>query len=661
MRAIDCAPIEAALAARSEQAALETQRFKRAESWRDRLLAEGETALDGAHAMRRWTGRCDIHASRRERGEPWRVRRHRELFSTARARAAQREPMCRALQNRRFSASNAAMKPLVGIIMGSASDWETMRAAADTLEQLGVPYEVRVVSAHRTPDLLFEYASTARSARPRSHHRRRRRRGPSARHDGRQDHPARARRAGAVEDAERARFAALDRADAGGRAGRHVRDRRRRARSMPRSRPPRSSPTSTPPSVRRSTRIREQQTAQRPPASGSPQDLEPLMTIGIVGAGQLGRMLALAGYPLGLDFLFLDPAEGAPGGQVAPQIVRRVHGSAQLLAQLARDTRRAHVRLGERLGRSAAHAAARHAHLPARLRRSPHRRIAWRRSSCSSGCAFRPRAGAQSSPQRSCSARSQQIGLPGVLKTRRLGYDGKGQAVVRNVARCRARVARARRRAAASTRSGSRSTARCRSSARAAARRDRGVSAQRQRARGRHPAAHARAVRHAARCSVWRRATSQRVLDHFRYAGVLTIEFFVPRGQLIANEMAPRVHNSGHWTIEGAVTSQFENHLRAILGLPLGSTARARPQRHGQPHRRDAAACGRCSREPGVHLHDYGKTPRPGRKLGHCTLVEPIRAAARDRRARRLLAEIGPRHTLPLSSRAGPCTSSSSS
>jgi 5-(carboxyamino)imidazole ribonucleotide synthase len=91
--------------------------------------------------------------------------------------------------------------------------------------------------------------------------------------------------------------------------------------------------------------------------------------------------------------------------------------------------------------------------------------------------------------------------------------------------------------------------------------------------------------------------------------------------------MAPRVHNSGHWTIEGAVTSQFENHLRAILGWPLGET---RALGHAamvnligtMPDRGSLLAL------PGVHLHDYGKTPRPGRKLGHCTILA---AAAGDR------------------------------
>ena len=107
--------------------------------------------------------------------------------------------------------------------------------------------------------------------------------------------------------------------------------------------------------------------------------------------------------------------------------------------------------------------------------------------------------------------------------------------------------------------------------------------------------------------------------------------------------MAPRVHNSGHWTIEGAETSQFENHLRAILGLPLGSTRAARPLRHDQPHRRDARRGRTFCAEPGLHLHDYGKEPRPGRKLGHCTIDAPSPAAAtgRQRLLGGLTASIG--------------------
>jgi 5-(carboxyamino)imidazole ribonucleotide synthase len=114
------------------------------------------------------------------------------------------------------------------------------------------------------------------------------------------------------------------------------------------------------------------------------------------------------------------------------------------------------------------------------------------------------------------------------------------------------------------------------------------------------------------------------LMRKFDYRGVLTVEFFHTAEGLIANEIAPRVHNSGHWTIEGAETSQFENHLRAITGLPLGTTGLRGhaamlniigvfPQRE------------RLLRVPGLHLHDYDKTPRPGRKLGHCTLVDSDR------------------------------------
>jgi len=130
----------------------------------------------------------------------------------------------------------------------------------------------------------------------------------------------------------------------------------------------------------------------------------------------------------------------------------------------------------------------------------------------------------------------------------------------------------------------------------------------------------------------------RRVLDHFGYAGVLTIEFFVAGGRLIANEMAPRVHNSGHWTIEGAVTSQFENHLRAILGLPLGDTT---PVGHAamvnyigtMPDRDKILSL------PGAHHHDYGKAPRANRKLGHCTVVAPT-AAGRDALLRQVLRRV---------------------
>jgi 5-(carboxyamino)imidazole ribonucleotide synthase len=111
-----------------------------------------------------------------------------------------------------------------------------------------------------------------------------------------------------------------------------------------------------------------------------------------------------------------------------------------------------------------------------------------------------------------------------------------------------------------------------------------------------------------------------RLLDELGYVGVLALELFEEDGRLLANEYAPRVHNTGHWTIDGAVTSQFENHLRAILGLPLGSTEALAPSVMinligGMP------PAAELLRLPGAHLHLYGKQPRHGRKLGHVTLV----------------------------------------
>ncbi|HUF84802.1 MAG TPA: ATP-grasp domain-containing protein, partial [Acidimicrobiia bacterium] len=115
-------------------------------------------------------------------------------------------------------------------------------------------------------------------------------------------------------------------------------------------------------------------------------------------------------------------------------------------------------------------------------------------------------------------------------------------------------------------------------------------------------------------------AFARPVLDDLEYVGVLAIELFQEGPDLLANELAPRVHNSGHWTIEGAVTSQFENHLRAILSWPLGSTAAV-----------GVSAMVNCIGElptpaavlavPGAHLHDYQKAPRPGRKVGHVTVT----------------------------------------
>ena len=112
------------------------------------------------------------------------------------------------------------------------------------------------------------------------------------------------------------------------------------------------------------------------------------------------------------------------------------------------------------------------------------------------------------------------------------------------------------------------------------------------------------------------------LLDELGYVGVLAVELFEVDGRLLANEFAPRVHNTGHWTIDGAETSQFENHLRAILGLPLGPTGARAPSVMVNlvgtvPPVEELLAL------PGARVHLYGKEPRTGRKVGHVTLVDP--------------------------------------
>ena len=126
------------------------------------------------------------------------------------------------------------------------------------------------------------------------------------------------------------------------------------------------------------------------------------------------------------------------------------------------------------------------------------------------------------------------------------------------------------------------------------------------------------------------------LLDALDYIGVVCIELFDLDGELVANEFAPRVHNSGHWTIEGAQTSQFENHLRALLDLPLGSTTPRGPSAMlncigSLP---DPAA---VLAVPGAHLHDYAKDPRPGRKVGHVTVTADTVEARAD-----ALAQLAP-------------------
>ena len=339
----------------------------------------------------------------------------------------------------------------------------------------------------------------------------------------------------------------------------------------------------------------------------------------VLGGGQLGRMLGLAGIPLGLRFRFLDPVAGAPAAAVGELVVGDL-ADETALAAAARD---ATVVTYEWEGVPAAAARFLATEFPVRpgarsLEVSQDRlteKETFRRLGIDTPAfaAVDDRAG--------LSAAVAEIGLPAVLKTRRGGYDGKGQRVLQTDADLddawadlggaplilESLVPFDRELSVLAVRGLD------------------GVVACWPLVENRHEGGILRMSRAPAPdlAPSLQRAGEElagRVLSDLDHFGVLAVELFEVGGRLLANEIAPRVHNSGHWTIEGAGTSQFENHLRAILGLPLGSTAARGPTAMlnciGElPDRAAVLAV------PGTHFHDYGKAPRPGRKLGHVTVT----------------------------------------
>lgn len=329
-------------------------------------------------------------------------------------------------------------------------------------------------------------------------------------------------------------------------------------------------------------------------------------------------MLALAGYPLGIRCMFLDRSAGAPAAQVAPILTGELTDAAQLAVLAASNdvvTFDWENISGEAL--APLERLTRVRPPPAALEVSQDR-IA--EKALFSRLRIPVAAHAAVDSKAHLTAAIRKIGHPGVLKTRRLGYDGKGQFVLRGphqVAEAWAAIGGSgliyekfqdfsREISIIGARSAAGDIVFYPLSANT---HDGGILRY-----GTAPFANSRLERSA-------RVYLKRVMNALAYVGVLTIEFFVVGGRLVANEMAPRVHNSGHWTIEGCVTSQFENHLRAICDLPLGST---RALGHTaminflgeMPDLRPLLAI------EGLAFHDYGKEPRPGRKLGHCTILK---------------------------------------
>lgn len=358
------------------------------------------------------------------------------------------------------------------------------------------------------------------------------------------------------------------------------------------------------------------------------------MLIGILGGGQLGRMLALAGYPLGLRFRGLDPNANAPLGQVA-ELVVAPYDDRLALERFAASLDLVTYEFENVPGSTAEFLAARLpvSPPPEALIRSQDR-LEEKRLFEECGIPV-PRYAPVSGPDDFAQA-LDAVPLPALLKTRRLGYDGRGQAQIHTAEEL----------ALAWERLG-----------RVPCLLEEfvpfeyevsllGVRSHRDEitfyslVENRH----VEGILAISRAPAPRASTAQQtlaeqyveaILNRLEYVGVLAVEFFVVGDRLLANEMAPRVHNSGHWTIEGAETSQFEQHLRAILGWPLGSTT---PRGHSAminllgviPPIEPILAL------PNTHVHLYGKEPRPRRKLGHITVRADF-AHERDELLRQVL------------------------
>jgi 5-(carboxyamino)imidazole ribonucleotide synthase len=361
------------------------------------------------------------------------------------------------------------------------------------------------------------------------------------------------------------------------------------------------------------------------------------MRIGIVGAGQLGRMMALAGIPLGLEFTMYDRSADVPGAAVADIVTGRFDD----LGRLARFARGVDVVTfdWENVPVASARAIARLRPVwpPPRALAAAQDRLSEKRIFRRLGIPVAPYAtvGSPADLARAVAA----LGAPGILKTRRLGYDGKGQARIRRAAD----AGDAWERLAGQPLIYERFVRFSREVSLVAARDRAGRIVNYPLAENEHVdgiLAVTRAPWKDARLQKEAERNHRRLLRALGYVGVLCVEYFVEGGRLVANEMAPRVHNSGHWTIEGAETSQFENHVRAIAGLPLGSVAARGHAVMANVIGRKPAARGFLA-QAGLHWHDYGKSERPGRKLGHVTFVA-TRRARRDAVARQLRRRLFP-------------------
>lgn len=348
------------------------------------------------------------------------------------------------------------------------------------------------------------------------------------------------------------------------------------------------------------------------------------MKLGILGGGQLGRMLALAGYPLGLRFRALDPKESVPVGDVSEHTCA-AYDDRRTLATFAQDLDAITYEFENVPVETARFLQERVPVYP------PPEALEAAQDRLIEKTFFRnqniPTAEFMAVDTESDLKQArEQMALPAVLKTRRMGYDGKGQVVMYHPRD----VDPAWQQLSGVPLIWEEFVPFEREVSILAVRGQAGEMAfyplvENHHAQGILSKSFAPAPAVSPELQQQAEEHARRVMAALSYVGVLAIEFFQKDGRLLANEMAPRVHNSGHWSIEGTHTSQFENHIRAVAGLPLGQTETI-------GHSAMINLIGTIPDTPAllalpnVHLHLYDKEPRPGRKLGHVTIWSLDRA-----------------------------------